>query len=715
MKNLLFLFLSLSILLSCTNQKPVNKYDLSISQHKLKVQINQAKHLVSVEDHFIFQSAKAGVSLSFLIHKNAQLQQVEFAGQKVDYQLNEQFAPRTFGAKLIENLEDEEDYKNAAELKINLPAPVKTGEIFLKYTLTATDSVEKAAFSHEYLAYQVNGFVGEKGVFLSPSYYWYAEAPGSQPQFDLDVTIPENLYIVTQGKLIGDSVSDGLRQIIWKVEYPTDGIHLVGSHYEIQQAKYKDIDIYTYFFPETQELAPSYLQACQRYLAMYEKMIGPYPFSKFAVVENFFPTGYGMPSYTLLGSTIIRLPFIIYTSLGHEITHNWWGNSVYVDYDRGNWCEGLTTYFADYHYKEMKSPEEAMRYRRDIDRDFTVFVKEGKDFPLNQFKARTETSSRAIGYGKSAMVFHQLRRIIGDSLFYQSFKQFYRQYKFQRVSWPEIQKVVEQVSGQKLDWFFKQWIQREGAPQIRLKNIQYTEGQVSFTLEQNQPVYRLYLPVRLKIDDNISTQYFWLNKQKQIFRLPAKTKPQELAVDPEFDVFRKLDKRETVPSLAEVFAHNDAIYVLPDKCSPKQLQVYRKLAETMAQGEEKAPIKMANEITAEERQQKSFYLFGLPSENSLWNQLEVTPLKEVKISGDSILVKGKMSPGTDDLVALTFRDAKNLERNYCLITVGTGGKTGRVGSLIEHYGKYSYLVFHNGKNALKGIYSASSSPLIYKF
>ncbi|HDY66683.1 MAG TPA: hypothetical protein ENH85_02705 [Candidatus Scalindua sp.] len=51
-----------------------------------------------------------------------------------------------------------------------------------------------------------------------------------------------------------------------------------------------------------------------------------------------------MLPYTLLGRTVIKMPFIVYTFLGHEIAHNWWGNSVFVDQEKGNWCEGLTTY-----------------------------------------------------------------------------------------------------------------------------------------------------------------------------------------------------------------------------------------------------------------------------------------------------------------------------------------------------------------------------------
>ena len=49
---------------------------------------------------------------------------------------------------------------------------------------------------------------------------------------------------------------------------------------------------------------------------------------------------------------MIRLPFIPYTSYRHEILHNWWGNGVYVDWEEGNWCEGLTSYGADHAAKE---------------------------------------------------------------------------------------------------------------------------------------------------------------------------------------------------------------------------------------------------------------------------------------------------------------------------------------------------------------------------
>ena len=39
-----------------------------------------------------------------------------------------------------------------------------------------------------------------------------------------------------------------------------------------------------------------------QYLKMYESLIGPYPWRAFALVENFWETGYGLPSFPLLGA-----------------------------------------------------------------------------------------------------------------------------------------------------------------------------------------------------------------------------------------------------------------------------------------------------------------------------------------------------------------------------------------------------------------------------
>ena len=127
---------------------------------------------------------------------------------------------------------------------------------------------------------------------------------------------------------------------------------------------------------------------------MYEGILPAYPYPSFALVENFWETGYGMPGFTLLGPSIIRFPWILTSSYPHEILHNWWGNSVYIDTTRGNWSEGLTAYMADHVFAEQRG--EAATYRRATLKKFTDFVAGGDDVPLTDFVSRSSPATEAV-------------------------------------------------------------------------------------------------------------------------------------------------------------------------------------------------------------------------------------------------------------------------------------------------------------------------------
>jgi aminopeptidase N len=685
-----------------------------IDKHAMEIRIFPDQKKAEITDTLTFSALQSLQQLSFMINKEATVTGVKYAGESLEYTLDKKSKLNFFLTEADSAFRDE--YERAGELKIFPKKPLKTGQIEISYSFPAADSVDKAAFSREYIAYQVKGYIGNKGVFISPAYFWYPSLPDNLSRFDITVTTPDSLQILTQGKLMREQVIQNQRTSQWVADYPAGSVHLVGSRYIVKTVRYRDIDIYTYFFPESQELADSYLRACQRYLKMYEGIIGPYPFAKFAVVENFFPTGYGMPSYTLLGSQVIRLPFIIYTSLGHEITHNWWGNSVYINYETGNWCEGLTTYFADHYYKEQKDPGEAAQYRRDLDRDFTVYVKDNKDFPLNTFEERTESASRAIGYGKSAMVFHQLRKIIGDSLFYQTFRKFYLDFKFKEASWADIQQEAETVSNQKLDWFFNQWLTRKGAPDIELSSVKNEKGTISFTLRQKgNDLYRLLIPVQVSYGDStLETKNVWLDKPEQSYHLKLAGKPLQLAVDPNYDVFRKLSRSEIPPTLAEIYAREKAIIVLPDKCTPARLEIYQNFARAFSEGEDGLSIISPGELSEKELQNSSLYLLGTPSENSLLEKIPWEEQKERQIVDHQLLMNGQPVPAADEVAVMVGR-TPNEQQNVCIIAIGENGQTGRVANLLSHYGKYSYLLFSNGKNTVKDMYTMTNSPMVYRF
>ena len=181
------------------------------------------------------------------------------------------------------------------------------------------------------------GIISAQGVYLDHSSVWLADFSDVLMGFDMQVAFAagsEAWTAVSQGDERGPNH--------WRSEQAMEEVYLVAANFTTYRSRVEGVELLAYLRQPDANLATRYLDATERYLALYEPLLGDYPFSKFALVENFWETGYGMPSFTLLGEQIIRFPFILESSYPHEILHNWWGNSVYPDYDTGNWSEGLT-------------------------------------------------------------------------------------------------------------------------------------------------------------------------------------------------------------------------------------------------------------------------------------------------------------------------------------------------------------------------------------
>ena len=173
-----------------------------------------------------------------------------------------------------------------------------------------------------------------------------------------------------------------------------------------------------------------------------------------------------MPSYTLLGPQVIRFPFILSSSYPHEILHNWWGNSVFVDYASGNWCEGLTAYLADHLIQEQRGRGE--EYRRDALQKYRNYVRDGRDFPLSEFRSRHSAATEAVGYGKTLMLFHMVRGRIGDESFRKWAARFYREHRGRQASFADVRRSLEAVSGQDFARFFMDHVAKPGAATLQV-------------------------------------------------------------------------------------------------------------------------------------------------------------------------------------------------------------------------------------------------------
>jgi hypothetical protein len=350
-------------------------------------------------------------------------------------------------------------------------------------------------------------------------------------------------------------------------------------------------------------LAEKYLEATARYVSMYEKLIGPYPYPKFALVENFWETGFGMPSFTLLGPKIIRFPFIITSSYPHEILHNWWGNSVFPDYKTGNWSEGLTAYLSDHLIKEQEGS--GAEYRQTTLQKYADYVISDRDFPLTEFRSRHSSSSEAVGYGKSLMFFHMLRLELGDPVFVQGLQDLYQRNKFRTASFGDLRSSFERVSGKYLGREFRQWAEHPGAPKLRIGNARAIESGngyvLSVRIEQTQPgeAYLLKVPVAVTMEGREKAYQTSVDMDKKSFelRLHLPSRPLRIDIDPEFDLFRRLDRNEIPPAISLALGARKMLILLPSRADKTLLKAYRDLSKMLSNsGPDNVEVKLDREV-----------------------------------------------------------------------------------------------------------------------
>ena len=363
------------------------------------------------------------------------------------------------------------------------------------------------------------GHIGPEGVYISSESSWYPDVPESLSTYALLVAVPTGWTVVTQGKAgesracpAGLCRSDQMVMTEWAVTQPSEAVTLVANTFVTTSRDWtaktgQRIRLSTYLFPDDAHLAEEYLDATARYLDAYIPLLGPYPFEKFAVVENFFASGLGMPSFTLLGSGIIKRHYVQPYALGHEIVHSWIGNAVFNRAERGNWVEGLTTYLANYYWHELTGDRaQAQDQRRLMVQGYNLHVPPERDYPVAQFTQKLDEHDNAIGYHKAAMLFHLLRQEVGDETFWRALKKLVAQYRGRHAEWRDLERVFAEESRQDLRWFFAQWLEQDGAPVLSLSEAtaRPVVGAPAFQLEatiiQSNKPFRLPLQLRIRME-----------------------------------------------------------------------------------------------------------------------------------------------------------------------------------------------------------------------
>lgn len=613
---------------------------------------------------------------------------------------------------------------------VKLDHPLKVGQVIIvecNYEGIMNDPPRQSPHLRFVAPSQTSGHIGKEGIYLSGESHWYPEHERSVATYEVEVTLPQGWEAVTHGQEVSRQITGGHTTGTWRVKGKTEALTLVANRFARQQRTWRGLELSTYLLPENAALAEVYLGAMERYLDLYIRLLGSYPFPKFAVVENFFPSGLGMPSFTLLGSGVIKRRYIQPYALGHEIVHSWIGNWVFNDIQQGNWVEGLTTYLANYYYEELTgTPEKAREQRRMMLLGYAVYVEPQEDYPLRSFQEKQDQKDNAIGYQKAAMVFHMLRQEIGDEAFWEGIRNFVAHHAGLYATWQDLEREFSSAARQDLRWFFRQWVERSGAPTLQILETAVDPqsgedekaGNVQIMVRLRQLTegegYRMHVPLEVLLEGGrIHQEILPLEQADQALTFTVPGRPRTLRVDPGFEIFRRLPRRTLPPMLNLYVTDRVRSLVLPSGGTDADRRPYEQLAQRMSRGEGQGIQQTKNLGALDDG--GSVLILGGPDMNPAVDWAVRGCGEGVNVEKNSFSVGGRTYEGEGMALLMSCRHPDRRDSIVSMFYGLSPSAAAKVARLLFFYGWQSYIVFRDGTVVTRGDISSGSHELEVHF
>ncbi len=277
------------------------------------------------------------------------------------------------------------------------------------------------------------------------------------------------------------------------------------------------------------------------WMEQMERTFGPYAYSKYCVVQ--VPTRWG--GMENAGNTWIMESLFDgrgsgVSTLAHEFAHMWFGDAAgYAEWWDAWLSEGFASYFGPWLHEASGGPP--LQREMEAIRRAWLRSRAGRNRPIRwrDFgKPDDFFGSSAINtYQKGAWVLHMLRTEIGDEAFFGGLADYYQDNLGEALATTDLVVALEGAAGRSLDWFFEQWLDRPGCPELELS---WSSDALTVVQVQEQGLYRFWLRLRWTDADGAPRdERFRIEEERTV--IPVGAGFRSPVIDPEVELlYRKL-------------------------------------------------------------------------------------------------------------------------------------------------------------------------------
>ncbi|MBC7545186.1 MAG: hypothetical protein H7338_20865, partial [Candidatus Sericytochromatia bacterium] len=395
--------------------------------------------------------------------------------------------------------------------------------------------------------------------------------------------------------------------------------------------------------------------------------LGSYPYGTLTIAETDVAGGYGGEGVVSLGSRVLLNKQSRSTFMAHEILHSWTDRLLArgTEGEIGFLSEGLTTYLA-YQYVMAQPDSDAPTLRQSMTLDYMRFHNQPQDVAIRDAQATIgPVPWFGLVYQKGAMALHDLYRSLGDKPYWSMMKGLFVTYADKSVRVADLRKLAEKASNESLGWWFDQWVDRAGSPQLALQGVKVeplgTGFRLSGTVVQTGSIYRLKVPLVVITGDREERFQISLMRENQPFAVVVSAAPTTARLDPDYQI---LANRRRPPTLATTKSDSVLIVIGTQGQDLEERQAAEGLAGALAVQYQGAGTKVASMsdsvATAEDLGGAPLVLLvGRPGLNAWTEKLPELP---IPLKNDRFSLKGvvydKPSHGTMQTLLGPWRDGQ---------------------------------------------------------
>ena len=396
-------------------------------------------------------------------------------------------------------------------------------------------------------------YVGDDTSYLLYAGRWFPVNAYGMNRFTstISITVPAHMLAIGSGKV---SVSEAAPSKKSASAIPGKTFTFVSDHPSFpgtiiagvfQETKSDDagVDLHVFFKPSHQKVVQAYADSALKEFTYYITAFAPLPSPTLRVVElpdDTVPTVWAPEMAGIAGRAITDKTN--YRLLANTIAHQWWGCSVSPASKDDWWLSDGFSRYSEAMYVEQASGAMGME---EAVKDMSVGALAYDTVPLSSANKLDVFSPefQTLVTDKGAMIIHMLRWVVGDNQFYKIMRTFATQYAGKSATMGDFQAIAEKEHGDKLTWFFTQWLDSTGAPEFKTKYTVYRLGsnkgfRVVGEITQDLDLFRM--PVELKIDTDGKTE----EKRIEVvgtnspFTIETFGKPRRISVDPDDKVLK---------------------------------------------------------------------------------------------------------------------------------------------------------------------------------